>query len=280
MTGRVEGKVALITGAARGQGRSHAIRLAGEGADIIAIDACKPVDTPRYPMATPEDLEETVALVRETGRVIVARHADVRDVAELQAAVADGVAEFGRLDVVVANAGICVSGSPTWEMTEAQWQDVIDINQTGVFHTVKASVPAMIAAGNGGSIMFISSIAGMKGYRNLAGYVSAKHAIVGLMRTLANEVAEYGIRVNTVHPTNTATDMIFNDAAYKTFAPHLDHPTKEDALDGFASINLFPVPFVEPAEISHAVLWLASDESRFVTGTQLPVDAGVFVKTM
>ncbi len=279
MTGRVEGKVALITGAARGQGRSHAIRLAAEGANIIAIDACTDVGTTAYPMATVADLDETVDLVKQTGQGIVAVRADVRDIAAMQAAVAEGVAAFGRLDTVVANAGICVSGPPTWEMSEEQWQDVIDINLTGVWHTAKATAPAMIAAANGGSMMFISSIAGMKGYQHLASYVSAKHAIVGLMRAMANELAPHGIRVNTVHPTNTATPMIFNDAAYKTFAPHLDHPTQEDALDGYAAINLFPVPWIEPAEISNAVLWLASDESRYVTGIQLPVDAGVFVKT-
>lgn len=278
MTGRMQGKVAFITGAARGQGRSHALRLAEEGADIIAIDSCKDVDTVLYPMATLEDLEETAAQVRALGRGILTRQADVRDVSALQEAVSDGVAEFGRLDVVVANAGICVS-SPSWEMSEEVWQDVIDINLTGVWHTAKAAIPAMIEAGNGGSMMFISSIAGMKGYRNLANYVSAKHGIVGLMRALANELAPNNIRVNTVHPTNTATDMIFNSGAYRTFAPDVENPTKEDALEGFASINLFPVPWVEPREISNAVLWLASEESRYVTGIQLPVDAGVFVKT-
>jgi SDR family mycofactocin-dependent oxidoreductase len=252
--------------------------MAEEGADIIAIDSCKDVDTVLYPMATLDDLTETARLVEATGRRIVARQADVRDIAELQSAVGEGVAQFGRLDIVIANAGICRS-APTWEMSEEIWQDVIDINLTGVWHTVKAAVPAMIEAGNGGSIMFTSSIAGMKGYRNLAGYVSAKHGIVGLMRALANELAPHDIRVNTVHPTNTATDMIFNDGAYKTFAPHLEHPTREDALEGFASINLIPVPWIDPGEISNAMVWLASDESRYVTGAQLPVDAGVFVKT-
>jgi SDR family mycofactocin-dependent oxidoreductase len=278
MTGRLDNKVALVTGAARGQGRSHAVCLAQEGADIVAIDACEGIATVRYPMPTVDDLKETVALVEATGRRIVARQADVRDIAQMQQAVADGIAELGRLDVVVANAGICLS-APSWEMTERQWQDVIDINLTGVWHTVKASVPAMIAAGNGGSIMFTSSIAGMRGYTNLASYVSSKHAIVGLMRALANELAEHAIRVNTIHPTNTATAMIFNDSAYKTFAPHLDHPTRDDAMAGYASINLFPVPWVEPTDISNAVVWLSSEDSRWVTGVQLPVDAGVYVKS-
>jgi SDR family mycofactocin-dependent oxidoreductase len=275
---RLQGKVAFITGAARGQGRSHAVRLAQEGADIIAIDCCKDIDTVKYPMASPGDLQDTVAAVEATGRGISAHHADVRNLEEMQAAVDAGVERFGRLDIVVGNAGICLS-APSAEMTEQQWRDVIDINLTGVWRTVKVSAPAMIAAGNGGSIMFTSSIAGMRGYANLASYVASKHAIVGLMRALANELAEHAIRVNTVHPTNTATTMIFNDSAYKTFAPDLEHPTREDALEGFASINLFPVPWIEPDDISNAVVFLASDESRWVTGTQLPVDAGVFVRT-
>jgi SDR family mycofactocin-dependent oxidoreductase len=278
MSGRVAGKVAFITGAARGQGRAHAERLAEEGADIIAIDACKDIGIAHYPMAQPSDLEETAERVRALGRRVVTRQADVRNLGELQAAVIEGVDELGRLDIVIANAGV-VTSAPTWKMSAEQWQDVIDINLTGVFHTVKASVPAMLAAGNGGSIMFTSSIAGMKGYRNLASYVSSKHGIVGLMRTLANELAPHFIRVNVLHPTNTATDMILNDATYKAFAPNVDHPTVDDAVDGFASLNLLPMPWVESRDISNAVLWLASDESRYVTGVQLPIDAGVFAKT-
>jgi SDR family mycofactocin-dependent oxidoreductase len=278
MAGKLEGRVAFITGVARGQGRSHALRLASEGADIIGIDNCANISSVRYPGATKEQLSETIEMVKALGRDIYAVKGDVRSIDDMQGVVDKGVERFGRLDTVIANAGVVVS-APTWEMTEQQWNDVIDINLTGVFHTVKAAVPSMIKANNGGSIMFISSIAGMKGYRNLANYTSAKHGIVGLMRTLANEVAPYAIRVNTIHPTNIETDMILNDGAYKTFAPHLEHPTKEDAMEGFASINLLPVPYIDPSEISNAVLWLASDESRYVTGVQLPVDAGVFVKT-
>lgn len=278
MSSRLDGRVAVITGAARGQGRSHALRLAREGAHIIAIDSCQDVETVRYPMATPQQLAETQAAVRALGREAIAVQADVRNIDQLQSAVAQGVDQFGRLDIVVANAGICVA-DPLEAMTDVQWQDVIDINLTGVFHTVKASVPQMIKAGHGGSIMFISSIAGLNGYRRLFGYVSAKHGIVGLMRTLANELAPYGIRVNTVHPTNTATDMILNDSTYRTFAPGVANPTREDAVPGFASINLFPIPWVDPSDISDAVAWLASDESGYVTGVQLPVDAGVSVKT-
>ncbi|HRD59615.1 MAG TPA: mycofactocin-coupled SDR family oxidoreductase [Nocardioides sp.] len=275
---RAEGKVVFITGAARGMGRSHAVRFAEEGADIIAVDICSDVGELPYSMGTPDDLAETVRLVEAAGGRVVARQADVRDPEQLAQAAADGVAELGSIDVVLANAGI-VFGAPTIEVDVQRWRDVIDVNLNGVFYTIKAALPSMIAGGRGGSIAITSSIAGRRGYANLASYTASKHGVVGLMRSLANELNEHRIRVNCIHPTNTATDMLLNDASYHTFARDLDEPTQEDAIPGMAGINLIPVPWIEPRDISNALVWLASDEARFVTGISLPVDAGSYVRT-
>jgi SDR family mycofactocin-dependent oxidoreductase len=279
MAGRMEGKVAFITGAARGQGRSHAIRLAQEGADIIAVDICEDIATvtPYYPLATEDELAETVAAVEALDRRIVARKADVRDLDGLQAAFDAGVAELGRVDTVVANAGIATYGL-AWELSGEQWKDMIDVNLTGVFHTAKVAIPTMIEAGRGGSIMFTSSIGGLKGIQHVAHYVAAKHGIVGLMRTLANELGPHSIRVNTIHPTNVDTIMIQNPGTYAMFSPGDPEPSQEKAMPGFMSLNTLPVPWIETSDISNAVLWLASDESRYVTGVTLPVDAGAYVK--
>jgi (+)-trans-carveol dehydrogenase len=277
--GRLDGKVAFITGAARGQGRSHALRLAQEGADVIAVDVCAQVGTVDYPMATPDDLAETVRQVEALDRRIVATQADVRDTAALTRAVDDGVAQLGRLDIVVANAGIA-SFAPVEELTDEMWDDMIGINLTGVFRTVRAAVPHLRAHGQGGVIVITSSTAGIKGMANLAHYVAAKHGVVGLMKTLANELAPDMIRVNSVHPTGVSTDMIHNEATYGLFIP--DKPpaevTREDAAEAFQSLNALPIPWVEPVDISNAVLFLASDEARYVTGVQLPVDAGSVIK--
>jgi SDR family mycofactocin-dependent oxidoreductase len=275
----MEGKVAFITGAARGQGRSHAVRLAEEGADIIAVDICADIDTvtPYYRLATAEELAETVRAVEALDRRIVARRADVRDLDALQAAFDEGVAELGRVDTVVANAGIATYGR-AWELTAEQWRDMIDVNLTGVFHTAKVAIPTMIDAGRGGSILFTSSIGGLKGVQHVAHYVTAKHGIVGLMRTLANELAPYSIRVNTIHPTNVDTIMIQNPGTWGMFSPGDPEPTVEKAMPGFMSLNALPVPWVEPRDISNAVLFLASDEARYVTGVTFPVDAGAHVK--
>jgi (+)-trans-carveol dehydrogenase len=279
MTGRVEGKVAFITGAARGQGRSHAVRLAQEGADIIAVDLCDQVDSVPYPMATPEDLADTVKQVEALDRRIVATKADVRDYDALKKALDDGVAQLGRLDIVSANAGIASFGRAE-ELPEQTWQDMIDTNLTGVWHAAKAAIPHLRAGGRGGSIILTSSTAGLHGYENMAHYVSAKHGVVGLMRTLALELAPDMIRVNSVHPTSVNTDMIQNAATYALFAPDLDEKdrTKERLAERFQTINALPIPWVEPADISNAVLWLASDEARYVTGVTLPVDAGFMAK--
>jgi SDR family mycofactocin-dependent oxidoreductase len=278
MSGRVAGKVAFITGAARGQGRSHAIRLAQEGADIIAVDICEDVPGIPYPGPTEDDLAETAKQVEALDRRIVATKADVRDYPALKAAVDDGVAQLGRLDIVSANAGIGASPVKAWEMDDSTWQTMVDINLTGVWHAAKAAIPHLIEGGNGGSIILTSSAAGLQAYENIAHYVSAKHGVVGLMRTLALELAPHMIRVNSIHPTQVDTDMIQNEATYRLFRPDLEHPTREDFASASQSVNALPIPWVEPVDISNAVLFLASDEGRYITGVTLPVDAGTVIK--
>ena len=273
MSARVAGKVAFVTGAARGQGRSHALRLAEEGADIIAIDICEQIESVPYGMSTRADLDQTVKEVEALDRRIVAVQADVRDFAAVKAAVDQGVAELGRLDIVCGNAGIFSFAAGGAELSETMWSDMIDVNLTGVWHTAKACVPHLIAAG-GGSIVLTSSTAGIKGFPNFAHYVSAKHGVVGLARTLALELAPHSIRVNTVHPTRVDTDMVQNTATWSLFRPDLTEPTREDARETFASMNALPIPWVEARDISNAVLFLASDEARYITGVMLPVDAG------
>jgi SDR family mycofactocin-dependent oxidoreductase len=263
--GRVAGKVALITGAGRGQGRSHAVRLAEEGADIIAIDICEPIPAVPYPMATLEDLTETAKLVQQHDRNVITVAADVRDAEQLKTVVAEAVAQFGRLDIVCANAGICIAG--TWDGVSADvWAATLDINLTGVWNTCVATIGHLIATG-GGSLIITSSYAGLRGAPFLAAYTATKHGVVGLARELANELADKNIRVNTVHPTGvTGTGM----AATGLF-PLLEGKPK---LAG-AYANALPVNAVDPIDVSNAVLYLASDESRYVTGIALPVDAGV-----
>ena len=278
MPGRVEGKVAFITGAARGQGRSHAVRLAEEGADIIAIDVCKQIDTVPIPMSTPEDLDETVRQVEKLGRRIIATQVDVRDYDGLKAAADDGVERLGRLDIVVANAGLAASGNEIHKMEKELWQDSIDVNLTGVWHTAKVSVPHLIEGGRGGSVVLTSSVGGLKAHPNVGNYVSAKHGVVGLMRTMAVELAQYSIRVNSVHPTQVNTPMLLNDMTYRMFRPDLENPTAEDMAPISQMMNALPVPWVEPVDISNAVLFLSSDEGRYITGVTLPIDAGSMLK--
>jgi (+)-trans-carveol dehydrogenase len=276
MPGRLEGKVAFVTGAARGQGRSHAVRMAEEGADIIAIDLCAQVPSVPYPLATSQDLAETARQVEALDRRIIALQVDVRDYEALKAAVDNGVAEFGGLDIVAANAGVASSRKAD-KLSEQSWRDVIDINLTGVWHTAKAAIPHLRAGGRGGSIILTSSTGGLRGLANMAHYASAKHGVVGLMRTLALELAPDMIRVNSVHPTSVNTDMIHNDATYRLFAPDLPNPTRLQIGERFLMLNAMPVMWVEPRDVSNAVLWLASDESRYVTGVALPVDAGALL---
>ncbi|XVQ09732.1 mycofactocin-coupled SDR family oxidoreductase [Spirillospora sp. CA-255316] len=278
MPGRVEGKVAFITGAARGQGRAHAVRLAEEGADIIAVDICKQVDTVPIPMSTPEDLDETVAQVKALGRRIIATQTDVRDLDALKAAVDDGVTQLGRLDIVIANAGLAASGAQIEEMDSDLWKDSIDVNLTGVYHTAKASVPHVIAGGRGGAIVLTSSVGGLKAHPHVGNYVSAKHGVVGLMRTMAVELAQHSIRVNSLHPTQVNTPMLMNDMTYRMFRPDLENPTAEDMAPISQMMNVLPVPWVEAEDIANAALFLVSDEARYITGVTLPVDAGSMLK--
>jgi (+)-trans-carveol dehydrogenase len=277
VSGRVAGQVALVTGAARGQGRSHAVHLAREGADILGIDVCDDIDGVPYPLATRADLEQTVAEVEAADRRIVARVADVRDLAAMRAAVDAGVAELGRLDIVCANAGINIP-APTTEMSERTWLDVVDVDLSGVWRTCKAAIPHLIAGGRGGAIVLTSSAAGLKAYANIAHYTAAKHAVNGLMKTLAQELAPHRIRVNTVNPTQVDTPMIMNEPMYRLFCPDVEAPTRADFEPVSQTMNALPIPWVEAADVSNAVLFLVSDEARYITGVALPVDAGVLVK--
>ena len=274
---RALGKVALVTGAARGQGRSHAVRLAEEGADIIAVDLCRQIDSVPYPLATPDDLAGTAALVEALDRRVVSVVADVRDLDGMRAAVDDAVLRLGRLDIVCANAGIHSGGVPTWEMPDQMWQDLLDVNLTGVWVTCKVAAPHLIAAG-GGSIVITSSTAGLRPYGGIAHYVAAKHALMGLTKTLAQELGQHRIRVNAVNPTQVDTDMIQNPLIYQLFLPDVDHPTKEQFAAASQDGMLLPTPWLEPRDVSAAVVFLSSDEARFVTGIGLPLDAGVLAK--
>jgi SDR family mycofactocin-dependent oxidoreductase len=262
------GRVAYVTGAARGQGRSHCVRLARAGADVVAIDACGPVAADNgYPAATPEELAETVNLVEGEGRKILAREVDVRDAEGQQRIVAEAVEQFGRLDVVVANAGVLNWGR-LWEISERQWQQTLDTNLTGLWHTIKATVPQMIEAGNGGSIVNISSAAGIKAVPGCGHYCATKFGVVGLTNSLAVELGEYGIRVNSVHPYGTDTPMGNDLSMYQVFQdhPHYIHSYSPGALptDSLAAPDL----------ISDIVVWLASDASSLVTAAQIPADKG------
>jgi (+)-trans-carveol dehydrogenase len=278
LSGKLEGKVAFITGIARGQGRSHAIRLAEEGADIIGIDICESIEGVPYPGATPEDLAETIRAVEALGRRILATQADVREYAQVEAAVNAGVAEFGRLDIVSANAGIAAPGESTSALSLWDWNNMININLTGVWHTTKACVPHIIAGGRGGSIVLTSSVAGLMAYGNIGHYVASKHGVVGLMRTLAVELGPHSIRVNSLHPTQVDTEMIMNDATYRLFEPDSPTPSREGFAPISQALHTLPIPWVDSIDVSNALLFLVSDDSRYITGVTLPIDAGVLVK--
>jgi (+)-trans-carveol dehydrogenase len=278
MSGRVAGKVAFITGAARGQGRSHAVRLAEEGADIIAIDICKQIDSVLIPLANPEDLAETADLVKGLDRRIFTAEVDTRDFDALKAAVDAGVEEFGRLDIIVANAGIGNGGQTLDKTSEVDWTAMIDINLGGVWKTVKAGVPHILEGGRGGSIILTSSVGGLKAYPHTGHYVAAKHGVVGLMRTFAVELGAQNIRVNSVHPTNVNTPLFMNDGTMRLFRPDLENPGPEDMKVVGQMMHTLPIGWVEPEDIANAVLFLASDEARYVTGVTLPVDGGSCLK--
>jgi (+)-trans-carveol dehydrogenase len=279
MTGRVEGKVAFVTGAAIGQGRSHAVRLAQEGADIIAIDVCKPiVENTTIPPATPEDLAETADLVKSHNRRIFTAEVDVRDYDAMKAAVDAGVEQLGRLDIIVANAGIGNGGDTLDQCSEHDWQEMIDINLSGVWKSVKAGVPHLISGGNGGSIVLTSSVGGLKAYPHCGNYVAAKHGVVGIMRSFAVELGQHMIRVNSVHPTHVSTGMIMNEGTWKMFRPDLENPGPDDMAPICQMFHTLPIPWVDPIDISNAVLFFVSDEARYITGVTLPIDAGSCLK--
>jgi SDR family mycofactocin-dependent oxidoreductase len=262
------GRVAYVTGAARGQGRSHCVRLARAGADVIAIDACGPVAKANgYEAATPDDLAETTGLVEGEGCKILARAVDVRDLEGQQRVIADAIEQFGRLDVVVANAGVLNWGR-LWEISEQQWQETLDTNLTGVWHTIKAAVPAMIAAGNGGSIINVSSAAGIKAVPGCGHYCASKFGVVGLTNSLAVELGEFGIRVNSVHPYGTDTPMGNDLSMYQMFADHQTY------IHSFSPGALPTDSLAAPDLISDIVLWLAGDSSSLVTAAQIPADKG------
>jgi SDR family mycofactocin-dependent oxidoreductase len=271
---RVQGKVALVTGAARGMGRSHVVRLAEEGADIVAVDLCADVGSVPYPGVTGRDLDETAKLVEQLGRRVIARQADVRDSKAMRAVVDEAVAEFGGIDIAVANAGISSFGF-SWEIPDEVWEEMIDINLTGSWKTVKAVIPQMLERGRGGSIIFLNSAQGLIGVPTMSHYTASKHGVVGLMRALAAELAPHSIRVNSVNPGNVATPMVDNAASLRVFLPHLSDPTREDAEQMMRAMSALPVGWLDPREISDAVLFLASDETRHITGITLPVDAGM-----
>ncbi|HET6966013.1 MAG TPA: mycofactocin-coupled SDR family oxidoreductase [Acidimicrobiales bacterium] len=281
MTGRLEGKVAFITGAARGQGRSHALRLAAEGADIIAVDICKQIESNPYPLATPEDLEETAKDVENAGRRCVARKADVRDREALRAVVEEGVRELGHLDIVVANAGILpmAMGEPD----PLDFVDAVDVDLVGVMNAVAVAVPHLP---DGASIVITGSTAGMMAGAadnpvmgpGGAGYGWSKRTIIGYVEQMALHLAPRFIRVNAIHPTNCNTHLLHNDGLYSLFRPDVENPSREDVIPAFTYFQAMPIPYVEPVDISNAVLFFASDESRYVTGQQLRVDAGSLLK--
>jgi len=265
----LQGRVAFITGAARGQGRAHAIRLAREGADIIALDICAPVsDTISYPPATPEDLVETVRAVEAEGRKILAREVDIRDDAAVRQLVNDGVEQFGRIDILVANAGV-LSWGRIWELTDEQWDAVVGVNLTGTWRTLRAVIPVMIEAGNGGSIVVVSSSAGLKATPGNGHYSATKHGLTALTNSLAIELGEFGIRVNSIHPYSVDTPMIEPELMMRIFAEHPQY------VHSFGPMPLQPNGFMGSDEVADVVAFLAGAGSGTLTGAQIPVDKGV-----
>ena len=269
-----ERKVALITGAGRGQGRAFAERLAGDGMDIVAVDVCGDIEGIPYPLATEDDLAQTAEAVEAAGRRVLTVQADVRELAALEEAAARAVVELGSIDVVVANADV-FAAAHAWETSEEVWSAVVGSNLTGAWHTARATVPHLLERASG-SLVFVSSIAGVKGIEHLGAYAASKHGVVGLMRTLAVELAPHHIRANAVCPSNVGTLILHNESMYRLFRPGGE---RDDASlrEAFASVNKMPVPWIEPEDVAGAVAWLVSDEARFVTGAVLPVDAGALL---
>jgi SDR family mycofactocin-dependent oxidoreductase len=274
--GKLDGKVALITGGARGQGRSHALTFAREGAEVIICDIADQLQTVPYPLASTGDLADTARMVEDLDRRCLAVQADVRDSDQLQGVVEQAISEFGHIDILLANAGIEGFGE-AWELTDEQWDEMIAVNLTGVWKSCRAVVPHMIER-HTGVILITSSTAGLKGLAHQAHYCAAKHGVVGLMRTLAIELAPHGIRANTVHPGSVDTPIIKNQAMYTLFSGGEPDATLEEVTPAFRELNLLDIPWMEPQDISNAMLWLASDDARYVTGATLTVDAGMTVK--
>jgi SDR family mycofactocin-dependent oxidoreductase len=275
---RLDGKTALITGAARGQGRSHAKVLAEAGASIIAIDACAPVPAVSYPMPTADDLEETAAIVEKAGGRVYQAVADTRDEHALAAAVAAGVRELGGLDIVVANAGIYPFGYQAHEMPAADWDAVISTNLTGTWQTCKSATPYLLESTRGAAIVIVGSTAGINGAPRSSAYAVTKHGLKGLMTTLALELGPRNIRVNSVIPTAVDTPMCMNEKVYRAFLPGIDQPSDEQVREAFQRVHVLPTPWVEPEDVSRAVVFLTSEDARFITGTELKVDAGYTIK--
>ena len=274
---RLDGKVAFVTGAARGQGRSHAVQLADLGADVALVDICREVDAIPYSQGTEHQLDETVALVEATGRRALRIVADVRDATAMADAMKLTIATFDHVDIVVANAGV-IQLKAAVDITPADWSELIAINLTGVWNTVSPALSPMISRGTGGSIIITSSAAGVKGPPNMAHYSASKSGLVGLTRSLATEMGPHSIRVNCIAPSTVDTDMVHWPQAYQMFRPDIDKPCRADVVDVFTSLNVLPVPWILPSDVSNAVTWLACDESRYVTGIVLPVDAGTLLK--
>ena len=278
LAGRLADRVALVSGAARGQGRAHAVRFASEGADIIAFDVPERRPWTTYELATEDDLAETARLVREQGRRIVTGRADVRDWDAVKTVVERGVDELGPVHIVVANAGMGSKGGPFWKIPDDQWMDLVDVNLNGVWRTVKAAMPSMLDAGRGGSIILIASAAAVKGATNICDYTSAKMGLLGMMRSMARELSRHEIRVNAVLPGNVNTDLIHNEALYRSFRPELETPTAEDVIPLLRRTMMLPHPWAEVDDNANAVAFLASDEARYITGIELPVDLGGILK--
>jgi (+)-trans-carveol dehydrogenase len=278
MSGRLQGKVAFISGAARGQGRAHAVRMAEEGADVIAFDAAGPVPSQGAPAASVADLDETVRQVEKLDRRMVAHRANASDLDAVTAVLDQGLAEFGRIDIVVANAGVQGNPAPIAQTSAEEWQGVLATNLTGVFNTVRAAVPHLIEGGRGGSISLVSSSIALRAQPGLGPYGSSKTGVIGLMRALALELGEHSIRVNSIHPTTVNTPMLINDINFRLFRPDLENPQLEDVVPVYRTLNVLPVPWVEAEDIANAVIFLASDEGRYITGVALPVDAGYTLK--
>ncbi|NHU44706.1 mycofactocin-coupled SDR family oxidoreductase [Rhodococcus sp. A14] len=278
--GLFDDKVVFITGAARGQGRSHALRFAREGADVIAVDIARDaIESVEYELATESELDAVITEIESLGRRAVRGMADVRSLAAMRAVVDEGLSRFGKIDIVVANAGIGTY-SRVWEMSDQVWRDTIDTNLTGVWNATRAALPSMVERGEGGAVVLTSSTAGLAGYQNTAHYTAAKHGVIGLTKVLAQELGVHKIRANAVCPTAVNTKLIVNDVTFSLFAPGVEKPGVEDVREAFAALNVLPdLPWIEPEDVTEAVIWLASDAARYVTGVAMPVDGGNLVKT-